>query len=422
MRISMVSVHSGAVGSMDSTAPVCPGEYPAALAAGLVRLGHEVTVYARRDHPALPVESVTPAGYRQVYVPAGPAAPVRDDEILGFMGEFARFLNARWADDPPAVAHAHFWTSGLAAQLAARRIGCPTVQTFHLVGALEQRHRGASTVAPNRIHLEELIARGASRVVATGTEEVLAIARMGLRRSQIAMVPRGVDLDLFTPNGRVVQRRAPRRIVAAGHLLPCSGFDVTIAALAELPGVELVIAGGPSTATLRDDPEVQRLRSLATRFGVAERVLLTGRIRRERMPALLRSADAVVCTPTTDHFGMVALEAMACGVPVVAATVGGLFDTVAHGVTGLLVPPRDPMAVAAELRRLFVDDAARAEFGRAGRERARSRYSWDRVTADIAHLYRSLTAISAQPQENSCGSIRRGSLRTRTPRPVAHRD
>lgn len=391
MRVALVSARSGAAGS-EATEPACRADYVCALAAGLTGLGHEVTVYARSDRPGLPAETVDLTGSRWVYVPAGPAAPADEATILGCMGEFARVLADRWIDDPPAVAHAHYWTSGLATQLAARRIGCSTVQTFHRLGALERRHRGAAQIGPARLHLEELIARGASRVVATGTEEVLAISRMGLRRSQIAMVPRGVDPDLFTPRGRTARRRAPRRIVAAGHLLPCNGFDVAVTALTELPGVELVIAGGPPPGALPDDRETRRLTALADRLGVADRVLLTGPMRRERMPALLRSADAVVCTPTTDHFGMAALEAMACGVPVVAATIGGLLDTVEHGVTGLLVPPRDPAAVAAELRRLFADDAERTAFGRAGRERARTRYSWDRVAADIAHIYQSLTA------------------------------
>lgn len=399
MKISMVCDHADPLDRSGGTR----SRQVAELSAGLARHEHEVTVYTRRDARSLPDEAIANAGYRVVYVPAGPAAPLPEDELLPLMGPFARYLHTRWSADRPTVVHAHFWMSGLATQLAARRLGCPTVQTFHTLGVLERRHDNAAS-PPDRIRIEELLARGAGRIIAPCTDEVIDIARMGPRRTHVSVVPYGVDPDLFSPNGYAARKGARRRIVTGGRLVPHKGFDVAISALTDLPDVELVIAGGPRDGTLRTDPEARRLRTLADTLGVSDRVALCGNLARERMPTLLRSADAVVCTPWYEPFGIVALEAMACGVPVVAAAVGGLLDTVVHGVTGVLVPPRDPVALAAELRRLFSDEPTRAALGAAGRERASARYSWDRIAADTARAYQRLTAAPAEPAALEPGS------------------
>jgi glycosyltransferase involved in cell wall biosynthesis len=173
-----------------------------------------------------------------------------------------------------------------------------------------------------------------------------------------------------------------------GRLVPRKGFDIAITALAQLPDTELVIAGGRERGRLSQDPEAKRLRELAERLGVGDRVRWAGQVSREDMPALLRSADAVVCTPWYEPFGIVPLEAMACGVPVVAAAVGGLTDTVVDGVTGLLVRPQQPRELA-----------LRHAYGTAGHDRATARYSWDRVAADTLRAYRKLvpeTAVTAE--------------------------
>ena len=144
------------------------------------------------------------------------------------------------------------------------------------------------------------------------------------------------------------------------------GIDTAITALPQLPGVELVVAGGPGRELLAGDAEYQRLCGIARDRGVSDRVVFTGAVPRTQVPALIRSADIVVCTPWYEPFGITPLEAMACGVPVVAASVGGLTDSVVHGTTGLLIPPRDPAALVAAATRLLADPALRTAFGKAG--------------------------------------------------------
>ncbi|WP_158895403.1 glycosyltransferase [Amycolatopsis anabasis] len=388
MRIAMVSEHANPLAALGEVDAGGQNLHVAELSAALCRGGHEVTVYTRRDDPDAPGEVFAPAGYRVVHVPAGPAEPVPKDELLPHMGEFGRFLRRMWTREPPDVVHAHFWMSGLASVLAARAVGVPVVQTFHALGVVKRRFQGdADTSPPDRIRLERMIGKEVTRILATCSDEVFELIRMGVPRAKISVAPCGVDLERFVPAGLVERGNRPHRIVTVGRLVPRKGFATAIAALPGVPDTELIIAGGPASGRLTDDPEATRLLELADRAGVRDRVTMTGQVSRDQMPGLLRSADLVLCTPWYEPFGIVPLEAMACGVPVVAAAVGGLTDTVVDGVTGELVPPRRPDELAATLRGLLADPLTRQAYGVAGCDRARSRYSWDRVALDTLRAY-----------------------------------
>jgi glycosyltransferase involved in cell wall biosynthesis len=388
MRIAMVSEHASPLSALDGVDSGGQNVHVAELSAALCRRGHEVTVYTRLDEPDGAAEVCTRAGYQVIHVAAGPPRVLPKDELLPHMGAFGDFLRDRWAAKSPDLVHAHFWMSGLASALATSGTGIPVVQTFHALGVVERRYQGDRDTSPEtRIRLERLIAKSAHRVVATCSDEVFELARMGVARSRVSVVPCGVDLERFRPNGPRAPKYEQHRIVAVGRLVPRKGFDVAIAALSKVPQTELVIAGGPEKGDLAEDREAQRLLALADRFGVADRVRMPGQISRRNMPALLRSADVVVCTPWYEVFDIVPLEAMACGVPVVAAAVGGLIDTVVDGVTGTLVPPRRPEVLACAVRHLLTDRAARDGFGIAGRDRVHSRYSWDRIAADTLRAY-----------------------------------
>ncbi|KUH81251.1 glycosyltransferase [Mycobacterium sp. IS-1556] len=388
MKIAMVSEHASPLAALGGVDAGGQNVHVAELSAALTRRGHQVTVYTRRDDPDLSDRVETPQGYTVVHVPAGPAAPLPKDELLPHMGPFAQFLDAEWAADRPDVAHAHFWMSGIATQLAARHLDLPAVQTFHALGVVKRRHQGVQdTSPPDRLRLEAMVARTATWVAATCTDEVFELMRLGRSRDRISVVPCGVNLDRFSPDGPVAPRSGMHRIVSVGRFVPRKGFDVVVRALPHMPGTELVIVGGPDESGLDSDPEARRLMSLATELGVAERVRLYGSVARDDMPAILRSADVVACTPWYEPFGIVPLEAMACGVPVVASAVGGMLDTVVHDVTGRLVKPKRPDEVAKAVNHLLRDDFLRQSMGAAGRDRARARYSWDRIAADSQRIY-----------------------------------
>jgi glycosyltransferase involved in cell wall biosynthesis len=284
--------------------------------------------------------------------------------------------------------------SAIAALDAAEDLGIPVVHTFHALGTVKRRHQGdRDTSPPGRIAHETRIARAVDRVVATCSDEVFELLRMGADRRRISVVPCGVDLDRFgTAAAPTRADGAPHRLVAACRLVERKGLADAVRALADVPGAELHVAGGPEASALAADPEAQRLRALADELGVGERLVLRGRVGRDAMPGLFRSADAVVCVPWYEPFGIVPLEAMACGVPVIATAVGGQIDSVVHGVTGDHVPPRDPAALARAIRRLLQDPGRRREYGANGAERARLRYGFDRIARSTRDVYLSVVA------------------------------
>ena len=395
LRIAMVSEHASPLAVLGGVDAGGQNVHVAALSDAMARRRYEVVVHTRRDDLRTPRRVPLASGVVVDHVSAGPPSDVPKDDLLPYMDDFAEDLYRQWRRRPPDVVHAHFWMSGLASLTAARRLGIPVVQTFHALGVVKKRHQGArDTSPPQRCRLEQMLVSAADHIVATCSDEAFELARQGADRHRVSVVPCGVDLELFTPRGEVEQRPGPvrHRLVFLGRLVQRKGIGNAITALGRLreAGVgdtELVVAGGPDPAGLDADPEVRRLRALAHRHGVADRVIFRGRLGRAALPPLLRSADAVLCVPWYEPFGIVPLEAMACGVPVIASAVGGLIDTVVHGRTGVHVPPRDPDALAAELSAVLADPDRRAAYGAAGARRARARYSWDRIAALTEHAY-----------------------------------
>lgn len=394
MRIAMISEHASPLAHLGGVDAGGQNVHVAELSSALARRGHDVVVYTRRDDRQLPESVETPDGYAVVHVPAGPPRVLPKDGLLQYMYGFAHFLDGLWFADAPDVAHAHFWMSGVATQRAARAHSIPTVQTFHALGLTKKLHQGADDTSPDcRINVEGRIAREADWVAATSTDEVFELVRMGRAQSRTSVVPCGVDIDAFTPHGPVAARGYRPRIVSVGRLVPRKGFETLIRAIPCIPDAELLIVGGPHISELADDAHAQQLQRLAIELGVAERVRLLGGVSRTEMPALLRSADVVACTPWYEPFGIVPLEAMACGVPVVATAVGGIRDTVVDGDTGRLVPPKDPGALGEALTTLICDGRRAQVLGKAGRERARARYTWDRVAADTERIYEKVSPV-----------------------------
>jgi D-inositol-3-phosphate glycosyltransferase len=406
MRISMVSEHASPLAALGGVDAGGQNVHVAALSEALARRGHSVTVYTRRDDPDLPRRVKVGPGFDVVHVDAGAAQHIPKDELLPLMPALADGIAKDWGQQPPDVVHGHFWMSGLAALDAATRdtgFRVPVVQTFHALGTVKRRYQGNQDTSPReRRWLEPGVGRSADRIIATCPDEVFELKAIGIDTAKISIAPCGVDLGLFTAAGPAAPRPRRHRILSVGRLVPRKGVDLVIQALPHLAAagytdVELlIVGGGADSEVLHEDPEVQRLMALAAELGVLAQVDLLGQVPRPEMPGIFRSADAVVCTPWYEPFGIVPLEAMACGVPVVAAAVGGLRDTVVDQVTGIHVPPREPEAIAAALALLLGNPALQAELGAAGQKRARSRYSWDRVAAETEKAYQ--LAVAGMPR------------------------
>jgi D-inositol-3-phosphate glycosyltransferase len=397
LDIALVSEHASPLAVLGGVDAGGQNVHVAHLAGALADRGHRVTVYTRRDTPGLPGGVELRPGVEVRHVPAGPARQIAKDELLPYMPQFGRLLLRDWAGAPPDLVHSHFWMSGLASLQAAGELDLPLLQTYHALGTVKRRHqKDADTSPPDRIRIETEVGLGSDRIIATCRDEVTELAAMGLPPRKVAVVPCGVDLERFTPHGPATPRdRDLRRhlLLQVGRLVPRKGAAVSIAALARMPDAELVIVGGPPADRLDADPEVLRLRAIAAEAGVGDRVRFTGGVPCEDVPALLRGADVVLCPADYEPFGIVPLEAMGCGTPVVATAVGGQLDTVADPGTGRLVPPGDPVALAGAVAGLLADPAQRAACGAAGRRRVLTRYGWQRVAAATEDVYREALAM-----------------------------
>jgi len=414
MRIAFVASQS----SSPSSGAGPGGQRVTSLADALARLGHQVTVYAPKDSPKLPRKASLASGVTVEHLPAGARDRTSRGEAAMDIPAFSDHLARRWRQDPPDIAHAHFWTTGLAALAGARGLNLPVVQTFHSLGALQPddlhrpakasrpgggpttargqggaRRRGGDSHRPDtghqlaRIRLEVCLARNANAVLATSSEQMTKLAGLGVPRASIRVVPWGVDTGLFAPDGPTAKRNGRPRLLAVRQSDAERGLGVVIRALAEVPAAELLIAGGPSGSGPEADPANQLLAGLARDLGVIDRITFTGEVSRTHLPALLRSADLLLSGVWEDAFGSVALQAMACGTPVAAAAMGEVGDAVIDGTTGILVPPGQPSLLARRIRQLFASPMQLDAFSIAAVDRARSRYSWDRIGQETVRAY-----------------------------------
>jgi glycosyltransferase involved in cell wall biosynthesis len=385
----MVSEHASPLAMLGGVDAGGQNVHVGALSAAMAERGADVVVHTRREDPGIASRVRLRPGVVVDHVDAGPPRHVPKDLLLPHMDEFAERLLRRWSAWRPDVVHAHFWMSGRAAVAAARRLDIPVVQTFHALGVVKKRYQGeADTSPPQRLAEERAIIREVDHIVATCRDELAELVALGADPQRLSVVPCGVDLELFGTHQPAESRRPGRhRLLSVGRLVERKGIADAITALRCLPDTELVIAGGPPPDALDADEDVRRLRAVAERAGVAGRVDFRGSVPRHQLPMLIRSADLVVCVPWYEPFGIVPLEAMACGVPVLASAVGGLLDSVVDGTTGVHVPARSPEQIAIAARALLCDVERRRAMGAAGARRARMRYGWQRVAAATLDVY-----------------------------------
>jgi D-inositol-3-phosphate glycosyltransferase len=410
LRIALISEHASPVAPIGGVDAGGQNIYVAEVARRLAQAGHQVDVLTRRDHPARPPVLELAPGLRVLHLQAGPAAFVPKEQLLPHMPHFIRAAQPWFEQGTPYdIMHANFFMSGLAGLRLREGFGVPMVTTFHALGLVRREHQGdADTFPPSRIDVERRIVKEADALIAECPQDRSDLIRLyGADPASIAMVPCGVDTQAFAPQPRTQARRALGLaddefvVLQLGRLVPRKGVDNVVRALALLPPglrARLLVVGGESAEPdERLTPEIGRLRALARDCGVADRVCFTGRRQREELPAYYAAADVFVSTPWYEPFGITPLEAMACGTPVIGSTVGGIQYSVVDGVTGHLVPPRDPASLAVCLQHLHDHPALAQALGRAGIRRVRSMFTWDRVTEALLQVYRTVLARRPQP-------------------------
>jgi D-inositol-3-phosphate glycosyltransferase len=372
--------------------------YVRELAGSLAQAGVDTTVYVRRWATDLPTEVAVEPGFRVVHVDAGPV-DLPKESLPEVVGEFTDSLLDHLRHRPADVVHANYWLSGVAGHRVKHALDLPLVSTFHTLARVKAE---TGDPEPDRRVDAEVEVIGCSDVIlANSLEESSQLRRLyGADPDRIQVVPPGVDHAFFAPGDRGGARRAlgldplAPTLLFVGRIQPLKGLDVAIGALAHLLArghhtARLVVVGGPSGA--EGPAELARVRALAAQLGVAAHIDWRDPQPHHLLSTWYRAADVVVVPSRSESFGLVALEAAACGVPVVAAAVGGLRTLVVHGLTGLLVAGRDPLAFADAIHRLLADPRLAGELGATAATRART-YTWSTAAARLRRTYHDLTS------------------------------
>ncbi|MBI2941469.1 MAG: glycosyltransferase [Chloroflexi bacterium] len=403
-RIAMISAHGSPLAQPGERETGGMNVYIRELSRELGRRGMVVDVFIRRTDPEAPDVEEFDEQARIVRVKAGECGPMDKVRVFDHLPEFVcnvlRFAQATGLEYQ--YIHSHYWLSGWIGSLLSWRWSLPFVAMFHTLARVKLRAMPDSAESQRRIDVERRIVRTADALVAATEHERDAMMELyGAQWEQIAVVPCGVDLARFRPFDRGTARAFAglhpddEVVLFAGRMDPVKGLDVLVRAIALLPHrprLRLLIAGGAD-----DDVELQRTQRLATHLGIAGRLTFLGAVSQDLLPRYYSAADVCVMPSAYESFGLVAVESLACGTPVIASMVGGLPSIVHEGENGLLVPWRVPAAFARRLDDYLGDPALRRRLRSHARESV-ARYHWGSIAESIIALYHQLGAV-AQPQQ-----------------------
>jgi D-inositol-3-phosphate glycosyltransferase len=404
LRVAVLSVHTCPLAAPGGKETGGMNVYVRETARELSRMGAHVDVFTRSQNPAIPRVVDMGHGARVIHLAAGPETPMPREEIHRHLDQFVAGVEAfRWDEalDYDLI-HAHYWLSGVAGLRLRNAWGVPVVQMFHTLGRLKNAvARTAAEVEPElRISEESRIVDAADRLVAANVvERAHLVWYYGAAAERVAVIPCGVDTDLFQPmaptTAKDLLELGPEPLLLyVGRLQPIKGLETLLQAMARLDGsTRLLIIGGDQDEP--DNGHAAHLRERVAALGLARRVRFLGTQPQRRLRLFYAAAEATVMPSSYESFGMVALEAMACGCPVVASRVGGLTTTIKDGVTGHLVPEGDPAALASHLDRLLRD---RQERDRLGVEAVRwaAEHRWPCVAEAVCRLYSELRPVAVR--------------------------
>ena len=412
-RLAVLSMHTSPLAQPGAGDGGGMNVYVRELSSALARKGVMCDVYTRRWSPELADVVTIEPGFAVHHVDAGPPAAVAKETLQDHVQEFTesvidrmtdpRRSNAAGTGAPADAIHANYWLSGLAGHAIKHRLGLPLVSTFHTLDRVkaEASPEEVQSAEPGRrARAESEIIGCSDALLASCSVEVDQLCELyGAAPDRVEVVPLGVDHAFFSPGDRAHARRAlglgsdGPLLLFVGRIQPLKGADVAVRAFAllsrSLPSAKLVVVGGPSGP--RGDAEVATLHKTADELGLAESVVFVRPQPHELLSTFYRAADCCLVPSRSESFGLVALEAAACGTPVVAAAVGGLTTLVEHGRTGYLVEDGDAEAYARFAAEICTDPLLQAALGAGGALMA-SDYSWSITARRLSSLYDRLTS------------------------------
>ncbi len=403
-RVAMLSVHTCPLATLGGKETGGMNVYVRDLSRELDRRGIQVDVFTRSQNPHLP-HVMHRLGLRGkvVHVPAGPEEPYDKRLVYDHLDEFTEGVLqfARREGAVYDVIHSHYWLSGLVAERLRAAWGVPIVQMFHTLGHMKNRiAQSEAELEPElRLKMEARVVAQADRLVAaTPVEQAQLIELYSADPARISIVSPGVDVQRFHPIKPELARQAigapldSRLILYVGRIEPLKGIDTLLRAIAFCVNDEVICADQVSVAIIggnpcsNDNAEMARLKALREHLGLRELVTFLGAREQDTLNYYYSAADVVVMPSHYESFGMVALEAMACGTPVVASDVGGLSCLVQDGVTGFRVPNGNPTALSDALEKVVLNQELRAQLSRQAVEYARL-YSWERIADRVLGVY-----------------------------------
>ncbi|MHB1414154.1 MAG: glycosyltransferase [Chloroflexota bacterium] len=405
-RIAMISVHSCPLGRLGSKDTGGMNVYVRELAAELARAGLRVDVYTRKLDPRDPLVAEMAPGVRLVRLEAGDPGPTDKNDLLAHLPQFIAGLDEyrRRQGLVYDLVHSHYWLSALAGMRLAKAWAVPHVVMFHTLGEVKNRCGAPGQESALRIDGERLAIHAADRIVAASEDERAHLARLyAADPRRVTVIPCGVNLGLFQPADKAEARsllglNGKRVLLFVGRMDPLKGLDLLLHATAmllpEMPDLHLVAVGGDAAP----ESEESRVRRLAADLGLQDRVDFVGAIPQTALPAYYNAADICAVPSFYESFGLVAVEALASGTPVVASRVGGLPNVVKHGENGLLVERRTAEDFAASLGGLLRDEAKRGHL--AARARASVQpLAWRAIARRVLHTYQgALVEREAAPE------------------------
>ena len=412
-RVAMLSVHTCPLATLGGKETGGMNVYVRDLSREFSRRGIYVDVFTRSQNPRLP--RVSPRlGHRGrvIHLPAGPEAPYDKNLVFDHLPEFSagviRFVEREQVSYD--VLYSHYWLSGEVAWTLRERWGTPVVQMFHTLGHMKNRvaQRSSERESGRRIESETRIVGFADRLVAaTPAEKAQLTWLYGADPCRISVISPGVDLRRFHPIDKDLAKSAigapehRRMILFVGRIEPLKGIDTLLRAVALVAqnhpdwlsnACVAIIGGDPSKDGRAENAEMARLQALWTELGISELVTFLGAKDQDTLQYYYSAAEVVVMPSHYESFGMVALEAMACGTPVIASEVGGLAFVVRDGVTGFHVPERDPQALAAKIELLLSDEPLRMRLGRRATCWAES-YGWPVIADRLLDLFQGVSGV-----------------------------